>query len=222
MKKLFILISLFCLLRIGFSQTNDFETWSAISISKNLNDRFRIAGEAELRLHENSTKINKAYTEIGCKYDYTENIDISIFYRFEEKRSIYNQYSSGHRFLINLLLYKEYSSFEISLRNRIQSKYVNAIENDWDIYANNYYRAKFGFDYKIRKSPVKPSFSTEFFYRISRKNQNMFNQYRITLGINYKFSKKASIDFYIRTQSEFNVANPANSQIIGFCYNYKL
>lgn len=206
----------------AYSQSDDFETWSAFSISTELSERIRLCGESELRLHENSTKINKVYADLGAKFYYSENIDAGLFYRFEEKRNKYNEYNSGHRFYIDLNLKKEYSSFELGLRNRYQTKYANDVQNDWDLMPDNYYRAKFSFTYKIFKSPIKPELSTEIFYRIKTTEPSMITQYRITIGFNYKFNKRNSFDIYYRQQNEINIADPLHSGIIGLCYNLKL
>ncbi len=218
---LLLLVLLF--ITIGFTQAqiNDFELWTGVKLSKKINDKLSISFEEEFRFNENATSIKKFHSDIGVSYKLHSKIKLGVYYRFIQKQKINHNYSSRHRYYINLTISENIQRLKISIRNRFQTKYTDLYSDDMGMVPNNYLREKLAFEYNIRKNPVTPYISGEIYYQLNGINSHQFNKYRITAGVKRKINNNSSIGLYYRQQNQFNVENPAHSYILGISYSYK-
>ena len=59
------------------------------------------------------------------------------------------------------------------------------------------------------------------FIRLYKKDARFIDEMRTVVGVTYRLNKNNSLDFYLRSDNEVQVKNPANIYYIGVGYNFK-
>ena len=209
---LFIFLSSFV-----FSQEKDSQTWSTLSIDKKIVKKTEMTLKQSFRLENNSSFLYKYFTDSRIKYNYNKMLSVSIGFRYINEREIENNWladtntENKNRYYSDLHVKQNIDRFKLSLRNRLQKQ---GVKNDF----NNTFRQKLSIDYNIKKSKLKPIFSTEYFY----KKEEKIIKIRYSLGLEYPVIK--NLNFYLgyRFQKEVNVSDPLELKIFEVKINYNL
>ena len=65
-----------------FSQENDFQTWTSISVSKKIMKKTNLTIKQGVRFRENSSLYSKLFTDLKIKSKYNKHFSFAIGYRF--------------------------------------------------------------------------------------------------------------------------------------------
>ena len=169
------------------------------------------------RLENNSSFLYKYFTDSRIKYNYNKMLSVSIGFRYINEREIENNWladtntENKNRYYSDLHIKQNIDRFNLSLRNRLQKQ---GVKNDF----NNTFRQKLSIDYNIKKSKLKPIFSTEYFY----KKEEKINKIRYSLGLEYPIIKDLNLYLGYRFQKEVNVSDPLELKIFEVKINYNL
>lgn len=228
-KKLFaIALAMVALYQQLKAQTPDTETWTSLGVSKKINKKWNIGAEAELRNGNFYGLIDRASLQLEANYNFNKYLKFSASYQAMEYYDFkYSDYQFRNRFSLGATGKFKISRFTVSLRERAQlttkdeSDRIKA-SGKIDTYKMNpewMWRNRVKLDYNIRKSKFTPSFSVETFYQLNNPDGNQMDKLRYILSVEYKISKKKSIEVYGLYSKEVNVTSPEKLKVFGLSYN---
>ena len=210
MKRLSFIFFLFPLL--SFTQTEDFQLWSSVSINYSVNKKLEFKLTESLRLRENVSLISRQFSELRSTYRINKSFRLNAGYRFLRIISIEKQTNLRHRFYFDIINRKKIK--RIRVFSRLRSQYQTGIN-----YNEFYTRGKLGALYNIRKTPFDPEFSSEIFFDNKKKQ---IDKLRYTLALSFPFNKKIESNIFYRIQTEKNIVNPNTFYILGLGLEYNL
>ena len=210
MKRLSFIFFLFPLL--SFTQTEDFQLWSSLSINYNVNKKLDFKLTESLRLRENVSLISRQFSELRSTYRINKSFRLNAGYRFLRTISFEKQTNLRHRFYFDIINRKKIK--RIRVFSRLRSQYQTGIN-----YNKFYTRGKLGALYNIRKTPFDPEFSSEIYFDNKKKQ---IDKLRYTLALSFPFNKKIKSNIFYRIQTEKNIVNPNTFYILGLGLEYNL
>jgi hypothetical protein len=202
-KSSFILL-LFCPFLL-FAQEQDFQLWSKVGASYNLNKDLRVSLYQGFRARENASLPDVTFSNLSLKYDLIKKWSVAIGYRYITDFDLSQNTSASHRIYADINYRKKKKRW--LMKNRLRYQYQEEIFT---------LRDKVSLSYNIRKTPLEPFTAFELFFKDSE-----FNKWRYTLGASYPFLKEFDIDAYYRIQQSFNTNNPKQLHILGLGIEYK-
>lgn len=202
-KSSFILL-LFCPFLL-FAQEQDFQLWSKVGASYNLNKDLRVSLYQGFRARENASLPDVTFSNLSLKYDLIKKWSVAIGYRYITDFDLSQNTSTSHRIYTDINYRKKKKRW--LMKNRLRYQYQEEIFT---------LRDKVSLSYNIRKTPLEPFTAFELFFKDSE-----FNKWRYTLGASYPFLKEFDIDAYYRIQQSFNTNNPKQLHILGLGIEYK-
>lgn len=202
-KSSFILL-LFCPFLL-FAQEQDFQLWSKLGASYDLNKDFSLSLDQGFRARENASLPDVNFSNLSLKYDLIKKWSVAIGYRYITDFDLSQNTSTSHRIYTDINYRKKKKRW--LMKNRLRYQYQ---EENFTL------RDKVSLSYNIRKTPLEPFTAFELFFKDSE-----FKKWRYTLGASYPFLKEFDIDAYYRIQQSFNTNNPKQLHILGLGIEYK-
>ncbi len=193
---------------------SDAKIWGGLSISKKIND-FKFSFSEELRTDENSSHVDKVFSEVGVQYKIRKGLYVAANYRFNRDNDYESaNYDIRHRIDIGLTYKYKLNDFRFAFRTKIQTK--NALPNE-----NNptFSRNKVSVKYKLKKN-LSPFIAYEFYYQFN--DEKVINRTRISLGTSYKINKRNAVKLFYMFENRFNVRNLKHNHIYGISYNIEI
>lgn len=242
MRKIIVLLPLLILSSMPtLAQHSDFGTMYTIGASKNINDKWDIGIEGELRFYNNSQTINRYSAAIEGQYKFSEWLKMGAEYKFiydrrEEKlnEQVYYQpsyHTPKHRVSISLTGNVSWNRFSFSLRERWQ--YTYRPEKTTERYdfnsalwketvvgskAEHTLRSRFQVEYDIQNSDIDPFASIELY------NKMALERTRLTFGAEYKIKQKHSFELFYRYQYDNEEVDDDDHLMhyigLGYTYNF--
>ena len=207
----------FLIIQYSYAESDN-QSWTKISFEKKLPYSLKLELAQGLRLKDELSTLNLAFFEAALSYKKSNGLKISIPYRytiFEDKIK--------HR--LSLGVSYQYTFNPISLKSRI--KYYRLYENGESIGENgvalgDLIRNKFTIKYKLGKK-ISPYISGELFHLYNNTDNNPFDEYRGSFGMEVNLPGKNSINlFYIFKKEGIINLNPNEINIIGLHYIIKI
>ena len=216
MKKTIIMLMI--LLPIGVrAQSDEFGTWTSVSLDKKLSKQFSLGTELELRTGNNLKNIDRWSAGISADYRLAKWLKASAGYAYlydyhpeaytfqddgDLNKRAMTYFSSRHRLNASLTASKDFGKLSVSLRERWQYTYRPEQENKRMDYqhadlgysysvkgkATNIWRNKLQLKYKAT-SLLQPYLYGETFFGGSG-----FDKFRLSLGTELKLSKQSSLN----------------------------
>ena len=202
-KSSFILLLFFPFLLIA--QEQDFQQWSKIGVSYDLNKDLSVSLDQGFRFRENASLPDVTFSNLSLKYDLIKKWSVAIGYRYITDFDLSQNTSTSHRIYTDINYRKKKKRW--LMKNRLRYQYQ---EENFTL------RDKIFLKYNIRKTPLEPFTTFELFFKDSE-----FKKWRYTLGASYPFLKEFDIDAYYRIQQSFNTNNPKQLHILGLGIEYK-
>ena len=202
-KSSFILL-LFCPFLL-IAQEQDFQLWSKVGASYDLNKDLSVSLDQGFRARENASLPDVTFSNLSLKYDLIKKWSIAIGYRYITDFDLSQNTSTSHRIYTDINYRKKKKRW--LMKNRLRYQYQEEIFT---------LRDKVSLSYNIRKTPLEPFTNFELFLKGSN-----FKKWRYTLGVSYPFLKEFDIDAYYRLQQSFNTNNPKQLHILGLGIEYK-
>ena len=196
---------------------NDNQSWTKISFEKKLPYSLKLELAQGLRLKDQLSTFNLAFFETSLSYKSSNGLKISIPYRytiFEDK--------TKHRLSFGASYQNTFKP--ISLKYRI--KYYRFYENGESLGEDgealgDLIRSKFTIKYKSGKK-TSPYISGELFHLLNTNN-NPFDEYRASFGIEIDLSRKNSINFfYILKKEDITKSSHDDINVFGLSYISKI
>ena len=187
------------------AQEQDFQQWSKIGVSYDLNKDLSVSLDQGFRFRENASLPDVTFSNLSLKYDLIKKWSVAIGYRYITDFDLSQNTSTSHRIYSDISYRKKKKRWLMKNRLRYQYQEENFILRD-----------KVSLSYNIRKTPLEPFTAFELFFKDSE-----FKKWRYTLGASYPFLKEFDIDVYYRLQQSFNTNNPKQLHVLGLGMEYK-
>jgi predicted porin len=187
------------------AQEQDFQQWSKIGVSYDLNKDLSVSLDQGFRFRENASLPDVIFSNLSLKYYLIKKWSVAIGYRYITDFDLSQNTSTSHRIYSDINYRKKKKRWLMKNRLRYQYQEENFILRD-----------KVSLSYNIRKTPLEPFTAFELFFKDSE-----FKKWRYTLGASYPFLKEFDIDVYYRLQQSFNTNNPKQLHILGLGMEYK-
>lgn len=214
MNKLFIT---FLFIGISFSIFSQSGTslWTGLTIEKNISKKFDISLGIQARMPENMTYLQTYFGEIGFAFKPTKKLEFAGYYRLINKRKNETKdWKNRHRFYFDLTFQEKFKKIKFENRLRYQHQFK---DNDGEIeFDASYLRNKVELSFP-NKSKFIPYISTDIFYKIGYKT----DQLRPKIGLNYKLNKKSSFEISLFKNIDL-IDKIKTGPIVGFGYKLKL
>jgi hypothetical protein len=203
------------------SQNQDAQVWTSVNLEAKIVKKLTANVAQEVRFNENVTEVGTIYTDLGLEYKLNKHFQVSINYRFVEKRRTDDYYSFRQRIYIDLKYDEKIKPFQIQFRSRIQDE-VSDIERAADGGIPEYYlRNKLTL--KLDKwKKLTPFVSVELFSPLEDEYKGLFDNIRSSAGIDYDLSKHHKVELFYMIQQELNVSQPETDFVLGVGYGFKL
>lgn len=219
-KRLFILILLFGIASISFSQNADFGLWYSITAEKKLIKSLDLNFDANVRTYHNASEIEEAFFDIGLNYKFNKYLSAAVSYRFTEFKEDDESFHPRHKWFADLKGKLPLGDFDISARLRFQQRYKTFIEDENDKESKEVIRLRIKTLYDIPSFPVNPYISAELFFPAFTETTRTVEKNRLMAGLEYNISKKHSIELEYMFQRDF-LPHISDINIISVSYNLK-
>lgn len=220
-KKYLSLLLLFTASSIVIAQKKDFGIWYNANLEIGLSKKVEMDISAAVRTFENASKVEEGFGEIGLTYKVFKNVSLGGKYRFTGKLEDDSMYHPRHKWIADLKGGFDLGVLEISGRLRVQRQDKTYFEDANDEIPDYYLRTRLKTVYKTKSFPVNPYASLETFSRIFEAADKNIEKYRVSLGIEYKISKRHSVEAEYMFQRD-HLPKLSDTSILGLSYNFKL
>jgi predicted porin len=183
-----------------------------------LNDRVSIGINPEILMNENYQEIGRFNVDLGGDYKITKQFKMGLYYRFAKSRLLDNSYENRHRWYLEGAYKFKIERISTTVRFRYQSNYdQEGTAIDFDSPQESL-RSKVSLRYNTKKR-WNPFLEGEIWTNLE---EELVDNYRIGLGIEYDISKRQSIITAYKLNKEVNQKNEITSHIIylGYQYNF--
>ncbi|WP_430974033.1 DUF2490 domain-containing protein [Sunxiuqinia rutila] len=191
------------------AQTNDWNTWLSVELTKDFGDKFKAYLSPQVR-YANKDGLDEYFLEAGMEYDLFSFLEVGGNYRYliNERQTKSTEYF--HRIAFDLTGKYDISRLEFALRTRY-TNYDELENNEGFNDATLRYRLKS--EYDIPNMKLTPSIGVELFHQLENKE---INKIRYILGAAYKINKrhKVELDYLLHTYSN----NDRKSHILALEY----
>jgi len=222
MVKLFLLLFLTvcnCLTAVG--QQWDFISWTGIQAKGKLTKKLGLAIEQQLRLKENSTTVDKTFTELGLSYDLPKGFGITAEYRLSHEPQKEGEMRAASRYNFDLTYSKKFLKLRAKVRARFQHA-PNATGSNERVAFNEdplNLRLKISLSYNGIKR-FTPGLAYEVFLLANNAARSGFNKFRYRAFINYKLNKRHGLGAFYMVQTVYSGAFPRFDSVLAVNYTY--
>jgi hypothetical protein len=244
MKKTIIMLMI--LLPIGVrAQSDEFGTWTSVSLDKKLSKQFSLGTELELRTGNNLKNIDRWSAGISVDYRLAKWLKASAGYTYlydyhpeaytyqddgDLNKRTMTYFGSRHRLSVSLTASKDFGKLNVSLRERWQYTYRPEQEN----MRMDYQHADLGYSYSVRgkatniwRNKLQLKYKTTgllqpYLYGETYVSGTGFDKLRLSLGTDLKLSKRSSLNVgYVYQKVYDNVDEEGNKHVLSIGYKYK-
>lgn len=204
----------------------DFETWTGLSIRKEIFDKhLSLSIKEEVRLHYNSSEVDQIFTQVGATYNFLDHFRVGASYRLIHENNN-NGYESSHRYNLDAGFEHKVKRLDLSYRFRFQRRGDLSITDNFPV---RKLRLKAQFDYNIRKWKLDPFFSMEIYHSSTADSTSDyidevpvakqvelkgFEKLRFTLGTSYSMKNIGRITLFYRLEKGFAYDAVMKTQVV--------
>jgi hypothetical protein len=193
-RKILVLLLFLFSSAISYSQDADFGLWYSIAAEKELVKNIELDLDANLRTFDNASKIEETFLDIGLTYKFNKFLSAAVSYRFTEFNEDDGSFHPRHKWFADLKGKFPLGDFDISARLRYQQRYKTYFEDENDKESKKVGRIKLKTLYDIPSFPLNPYISAELFFPLFIETARSVEKKRFAAGLEYKISKKHSIE----------------------------
>lgn len=189
----------------SFSQTNTLGSWNVLNLKYNMNDKWSAFGEAQIRSLKLYQNFHYYEYKVGANYKIHKSVALTL------AAGSYQTYQEGGNFVTpknnnEFRIWPQVVLFQTEGRLKIEQRYRTEIRFTSAGYRNRF-RYRFGLTYPFGKErndyrPFQVSASNELFFT---DREPYFERNRLLLAINYKPSKRATVQVGYLRQFDYKI-----------------
>ena len=218
----FNLLLVVFLTNYSFGQSVDLGSWNILNLKYNLNNKWSLFGETQLRSLKFYSHFHYYEYKGGFNFKAYKNVQLSL------GLGSYQTYKEGGSFVLpknndefrvwpQVLLNQSIGLLKIEQRYRVEMRYTN------NGYRNRFrYRLGVSYPFGKEKEGIKPfqiSVSNELFFT---NNEPYFERNRLNLGLNYKLSKVSSFSIGYLSQFDYKINDETGTDFFQIGYFLEL
>lgn len=217
---LFLLVLLAC--RGTYAQKFETGGVAGVEYSYKILKGWHVDLEGELRFDHNFTHYDRAKVGVGTDYTFwKKRIKIGVAYNFLNYHDRDDQlFDNRHRVKGFLTVAPKFGDWKIAYRAMVQATFRDERRGDYRFNPKTYMRNRLQVTWSVPHQPVKLYLSEEFWWRIYKPGDNIIDNLRSVVGVEYSINKHHVLDFYLRSDNEIQVKNPENVLYIGIGYKF--
>ena len=202
--KVFVISVLMAIPSVLSAQENDLCFWNAVSIKKDVSDKWTVGIRTEHRAYKDMSATQQYYIRPSVEYDVLPWLKAAAQADFAW---MYNGFNI--RFQPQVTASYKTSGFDFSLRQRLQATWKQP-DNSWGFL----FRTKAQVRYKIPNTPLSPLFAVEPYY------MSEFVRTRYYTGVSLAVTKNLSVLMQYVYQDQYQRAYDDN--VLWLTFNVKL
>ena len=204
MKRILFMIVLMAIPSALFAQENDLCFWNAISMKKDVSDRWTVGLRAEHRANQNMSATQQYYLRPLVEYDILPWMKAAAQADFAWMSSGFNI-----RLLPQVTFSYKKSGFDLSLRQRLQATWKEPTD-EWSFL----FRTKAQVKYRIANTPLTPLVAVEPYY------MSEFARTRYYMGVSVACTKSLSVLLQYVYQDQYQ--RDYDDNVLWLTFNVKL
>ncbi len=219
---LLLLVVVCCWALPSVGQNWDFNTWYRVKAYGNLTKDLSLSVEQQVRLFDNSLKLNQTFTEIGLGYDLPKGFDIALAYRFSWSPNQDGSFSNKHRYNVDVSFSEKFWKLRGKIRARVQHRPSSSFFNERLKPEDSpvYVRLKGSINYR-KLGDWTPGIAFEVFFRVEDPNQMGANKFRYRVFLDYDLPKRNELGLFYMLETDYSGRTPEYFSIVGLSYAYE-
>lgn len=223
MRKVILIFALAFISLQLIAQDSNTAWWPAIKVQKEITKKFSLQLEHETRYFTNLSEIDRLATSLEGDYSITKRWNAGLAYTWLYNHNLKEDiYASRNRFYLYLRYKQKFGNWSFYIREKYQSTYRDEEKENVNYSPKNVLRSKAEVAYKIKSVSLTPYINGQFRYQLNHPTKNEIDQYRWSVGAEYKFNKRLSADLYFQKEGELNKKKPDKVSIIGTTLKIKI
>ena len=204
----------------------DGELWNSIRLDFELNKRWELKTDHQLRTKTYSTEIDRFQTEATLEYRPMDQLTLGAagryFLRNDNEGAV-----QGFEHLIRFHIEAEWTSDldRLTVKQRFRYQHQNQLgqSREEGDYPQQAYRYKLSFDYDIPNWKWDPTIGAELFYQQERGEINGFRRFRLICGVEKKLPGPNKLDLGYMYEQQKDLWRPRMTHIavVKFSHNFK-
>ncbi len=206
----------------SFAQTLDLGSWNILGLKYNLDNKWSLFGEAQLRSLEFYNNFHYYEYKAGVSFKVEKNINLSLAagsYQTYNEEGNFMLPKNNNEFRIwpQLILFQSIGKMKIEQRYRAEFRFTS---NGY----RNRVRYRFGLSYPLGKErneykPFQINANTEIFFT---NKEPYFERNRVSLVLNYKPSKATTLQIGYLHQFDYKINDETGRDFFLIGYSIEL
>ncbi|MCK9301825.1 MAG: DUF2490 domain-containing protein [Bacteroidales bacterium] len=203
------------------AQSFDIGGIAGVDYNRDIGNSFNISLEEEIKFSNYFSNYDRFKSGISIDYSHPkyDKFKIGVGADYLNKNET-EYYDSRFRWNATFSYSEKYRQYKFSYRARFQSTYRDENRGDYKLNPKNYLRNRLEVGYTFYTKPIKLALSTELFLRLNNPEGNFIDNIRTTFEVNYRFTRRSSMSFFVRSDNEIQVKNPLNAVYAGVVYKF--
>lgn len=179
--------------------------------------------EGEVRFDHNFTHYDRAKLGVGTDYTFWQKrMKVGVEYNFLNYHAREKQlFDNRHRIKGFVSIAPKFGAWKVGWRCMVQTTFRDERRGHYKFNPKTYLRNRLSVAWSIPQTGLKLHCSEEFWWRLYKPGDNIVDQLRTIVGLEYSINKRHSLDFFVRSDNEIQVNNPENVLYLGISYSFK-
>ncbi|MBN1953095.1 MAG: DUF2490 domain-containing protein [Bacteroidales bacterium] len=219
-RRLLLFLVLFAAVSVN-AQRQDFHTWVNVGVEGEAFNLIDFSIAPELRLSNNSSRVDALLTEIDLSVPLTNFLRIGVEYRYKidfENEGKSNKNRGG----VYLELDDKRNGFRYAYRAMYLREYTDIYTTELGSLPETMHRHKLSLKYSQKGWDITPGVSAEGFFTLNPPWDRGRQKWRFTAGVQYRLTKDINLGLGYKFQCEFNTNDPLSVHILDVGLEYEL
>lgn len=180
---------------------DDASLWLGVNLEKKLNKNIQLNFTNQIRYDRNLSRYRMGYQDLGIEYRLLKFLYVQGDYKFIHRQLLDESFSLRHQMNLSLLFKKKFGSWLITYKNRWQWQYNDVYSSADGKIPQIVNRNKISLKYQYNKR-IKLFGSGELNYILKPVQDESWDRYRTSLGLEYQLNRNSSIEAYYTFQRD--------------------
>lgn len=203
------------------AQEQDFGAWYALGVEKPILRWLDVSVSPELRYFENHSRLKSWLVETDLTAKVNNYLRVGALYRYSVDFSNHETNKRSNRLGAFVKATYRLKPIDLAYRCQLQEQFTNYHSSADGKIPEVVWRHKFEVAYSKKKYAFSPYAYAEWFKTLSPQSDANEQKLRLSIGMDYKFSKRLKASLGYMRQTEYNVKNPQTMNVIATQLKYE-
>lgn len=220
MRYFYFCISIF-LVSISLAQNSEGKVWAEAGVALNISPSVDVTIDQTMRF--GNAGLETFFPQLSFRYSLRKWFKPSLDYRIIFDKDRFGNFSVSNRLNLNTDFKGSYKRFSFGSRLRYQYSFQGVSTKKYDAEFDQSLRVKLYLKYTIKKSPIIPVISAEWFYNPSYGLSGYyFTKERLFAGAQINLDGPHEFAFGYIYDRKLNSSNPDIRHIVNLSYTYSI